>query len=98
MHVPGAEVIPVLAKAMVASQGDLLAGPFAVADRAYINVEIPVWLAGNVGYAGAIPREHRVHIKLVVAGQWVGLASRSVQDLELDRAPIIVGVIDDAFT
>src|SRR5262249_21054863 len=54
MHVPRAEVIPVLAKAVVASQGDLFTRPHAVADCAHIDVEIPVRGARNVSYSTTV--------------------------------------------
>ena len=94
VHVPGPEVEAVAPEAVVIGDGDLLAGPGAVRERADVDVEIAAGFGGDVGEAAAVRREARVHVDLVVVGEPVGLAGLRVEHLQLDGAAPRVGGVD----
>ena len=95
VHVPRTEVQPVGGIRVVGRDRHLVAGPPARLDRPHRDVEVAVGAGRHVRDAGAVGREGRIRVHVIVARQRPGLAAGHVQQLELHPIAVVVGGIDD---
>ena len=98
MHVHGAEVQAISTEVVVVRDRDLLPRELAVLERPDVDVEMAGGARRDVGEPCPVRRERRVHVNLVVRGQWPSLAGRHLDALELDRTAAFVGDVHDPAT
>ena len=77
VHVPLAEIETIARVAVVLGHRDFFSSPSTVSDLANVDIEVAVRLRGNVGEPGAVGRENRIRVDVLVVGQCVTLTCPS---------------------
>ena len=95
MHVPGAEVEPLVAVVLVLGECGLPGPEVAVRELPDIDVEVAGRLRGHVGEAAAVRREDGVGVEELVAQQRAGFPGGHLGDREADVLAVPVHGEDD---
>ena len=98
VHVPLAEVETIAHVAVVLGHRDFFRSPSTVSDLANVDVEVAVWLRGNVSEPVAVRRENRVRIDVLVIRQRVALPGLDVQNLQLNGLAAVIRGIGEPFS
>ena len=95
VHVPGAEVEPLLAVALVPGERHLCGAECAVRELTDVDVEVARWLRGHVGEPRPVRRERRIGVKELIVRERTDFPGGQVRDREADGLAVSVHREDD---